>query len=97
MISIKDLLRKLNILNPGYYEGDKYIIEVDSDNEWGNLYYKLNKGVEENIITTVERNNVISPDESKLIYYFGSYKIQLKANFVDETYILEVGRKPVND
>lgn len=89
-MTMKEFLKELNILDSGYYNGNTYIIELNSDSDWSRVQSKLDKGVDKEILTPDEENNFVSIEESELAYSSDDYHFLLKADFVDDIYNLEV-------
>lgn len=83
MNNLEDFVDSLNISKfNGDYNGDSYIIEVNSSNDFSNLF---------NIISTNEHldaddDSVATVSRSHFIYTDGYFEVELKADFDKDTY-----------
>ena len=87
-MSVEKVLDTLNIENVGHYEDDgkKYIIELETSDEFSNLYSKLDSSD----IVSLEDNNLISETLWLLVYTFDNYYLKLIANSEKDSYKLVI-------
>ena len=82
-MTINKLLDELNIDIPGYYDGDKYIIDLETSDEYLSAYSRVDNYANSHLI---DDNNLISEDTNKLVYEVDEYEVTLLANFNDNKY-----------
>ena len=95
--SIKNILKRLEINDTGYYDNHFYIIPLADSNEYARMYTKLDK----NAINTEypEFTTNSSNSTTKVVNYFEIeeneivYNIFLFANFEKEKYYIKIGEK----
>lgn len=87
---LNQLLDNLNINYPGEYgRGDSsYIIDLDSDTNWGKIYTILDNSPD---LYQNEENVLLTEHNSSLIYdYEDTFMLNLKADFDNEQYSLVI-------
>lgn len=87
---LNQLLDNLNINYPGEYgRGDSsYIIDLDSDTDWGKIYTILDNSSD---LYQNEENVLLTEHNSSLIYdYEDTFMLNLKADFDNEQYSLVI-------
>ena len=88
MMSVEKILSNLDIKNVGHYEkdGKKYVIELDTSDEFSKLYSKLdNAGLDE-----IGDENLVSETLWLLVYKYDDYYLKLIANSEKDSYKLVV-------
>lgn len=81
------MLKEIGIDLPGEYgKNGSYIIDLDSDNEWGKIYTLLDNA--ENVEQD-EESFLLTTHNSSLIYTYNNlYRLVLKADFDQNLYSL---------
>ena len=87
---MEDLLRDLQITQKGTYVESKYTIDLQTSN-WYQYYFEK---LESNPNFEIEEDSIkTSYEENTVAFYNGEYEIYLTANFVDDTYTMEIEEK----
>ena len=95
--NIENILKRLNIENPGRYENHFYVIPLADSNEYARMYTKLDKNAintEYPEFTSNSNNNT-----TKVVNYFEleeneiTYNLFLFADFKNDKYYLKIGEK----
>ena len=87
----RELLTKLKINNPGYWEGDTYIVDIDSDLDWGKINSKLDQGVTDGILEAQDDGGV--EEDGAVIFYSDveeGHLLTLTADFESDSYRLMI-------
>lgn len=89
-MTISKFLDELNIFVSGYYEGDDYIVDLSSDDEFGRIFSLLDSA--DNL---QNYDTDLSEEETHLVYYSDEFEVHLTGNFDTNEYQLIV--KPLSD
>ena len=84
------ILDKLEIDQRGQLgKNDAYVIDLTSDQQFGQIYTKLEQASDKGILTQLEDNNLLTIHNASLIYvYKDKYQLNLKGNFDTNEYSL---------
>lgn len=91
----RELLDKIGITQPGYWEGDAYIVDIETDSDWGKVNSKLDSGVAKEILLDQDNGGV--EEEGAVLFYTDAddaYLLTLTADFDSDTYRLMVEENP---
>ena len=93
-MNIKNILKDLNISEVGIYEGDSYIIELDSSNNWGKLDSKLDVGWSKGILDFIDSESSVEEEGAVTTYEYTNSseraKLILTADFDEDVYTLSI-------
>ena len=89
-MTINKFLDELNIFVSGYYEGDDYIVDLSSDDEFGRIFSLLDSA--DNL---QNYDTDLSEEETHLVYYSDEFEVHLTGNFDTNEYQLIV--KPLSE
>lgn len=87
---MKQFLNSLGIIQPGYYDGDKFIVDFKSSDQFSVILSLFNKS--DDVIEDEDAAEV-TIDKSKAVYDSEKYILTLVANYSDDEYWLEVEEK----
>ncbi len=93
-MNIKNILKDLNISEVGIYEGDSYIIELDSSDNWGKLDSKLDAGWSKGILDFIDSESSVEEEGAVTTYEYTNSseraKLILMADFDEDVYTLSI-------
>jgi len=95
--NIKDILKKLDIDNTGYYDNHFYIIPLKDSNEYARVYTKLDKNAVNTEYPDFAQNT--NGSTTKITCYFElehdniMYNIFLFADFNEDKYYIKIVEK----
>lgn len=91
-LEVKKLLKDLGINQPGVWTtSSTYLIELESDTDWGKVESKLDGGVASGLLDDVVDQSFVDLDGAHSVYtYEDKIELRLTAEFDAEAYALEV-------
>lgn len=86
-MSFEQLLKKLNIDKTGSYDGkNSYVVDLDSDDEWGKIFTKLDSNED---LDELEANGFTNEHSSQTVYqYEDQFMITLSGDLDADKYEL---------
>lgn len=87
-MSIKELLKKIQITDIGYYENNAYIIDIADNQKFGRYFSLLETAENDGIIDSEDTSTEVSLDKVSFVYYAEDYIIKLEGNLSTDEYKL---------
>lgn len=85
-----EFVKSLGIMEPGSFEGDKYVVELADSNAYAKAFTILDKSDK---VDLDGDSTLVSPKVGELLFLSDDYDIRLVANYKDDIYkiIVEKG------
>ena len=87
--SLQEFVDSLELLYPGEYKNDEYIIKLDSSNDFSILYNLLSNNKE----LKVSDNPIADNDTASFIFSNGEFEAKITADFNKDFYRMVISRK----
>ena len=89
-MDIEKYLSNLGITEKGTWGDDAYVIDIRDSNEYGKMFTKLERLVDDQKITEMQDNTLINVDSASIQYRSEEYQFNLLADFNENIYSLVI-------